>query len=362
MKVALQELRAYLHANVHRMNHVNAVTLMHRCTKSKKLVIDYLPPGDLTRLLSSGTLSSQGIANTLYSLHSITSMENSNTTLIEELLIIISSALDSNREKFDSQSLSNSFYGLRGLRLQGDESKSNPLLRVMTGLAMKLDDNFEETAENELVPTNFMSPQGIGNAVLGLQGMSTATSVVRVALSRFNSYIKHSTKPMDGQSIASIMIGLRSCKSDSPEVIGLLRSLISTIREKKGRMNIKSREVSMILCGMQSMSCSYEVSSLLNATVSIAWRKNIWLQNGDEIASALTGLKTMGSENPASRSAMVYIAESLTRSRRRLHQSAQQTMQKVEYYKDLGRERAVPPETEYPTNEFHIATCFFAIA
>ena len=329
------------------MNHVNAVTLMHRCSKSKKHVLDFMNPDDLTSLLSSKPLSSQGIANTLYGLNSIIVSKDRNETLINKILTIVSNNLESNSEVFDSQSISNSFYGLRGLQLQGDEDESNPLLRVMRSLVDKLEYNFEISMRDELVPVNFMSPQGIGNSMLGLQGMSSTSAIVRKAIILFTSYIRHSSRPLDGQGIASVMIGLRSCCSEDPDIRELLKAICSVIQGREQYPSLKSREVSMIICGVQSMSCIDEVACILNTTISIARRSNIWLQDGNEVASALTGLKSMGCQNHIARSTVSYVAESLSRIRRR-HFNKHNISDNAESLSNI-------------LNEFHIATSIFAM-
>ena len=338
----MENLRVYLEANAQHMNQVNAVTLMHRCQRHKQPLFTFLTRERLLQLLKSGTLSAQGISNTLYSTHQFIKEQrwdhnyNEQETeivdmkFVDKLFHIVSESLSSSAEIFDSQAISNSLYGLRGIGIHSydyinsDTSSGRPLLAVLTQLLAKIDQSVEASEKYS------MSAKGIGNSVFGFQSLSADDiPIVRQLISRFTKYVRGCHQRLDGQAIASIMIGLRSSSANCREVNELIEAVVNDMVQQchgdtgsrsNKKMILKSKEISMILCGLQSTKFSNEnVQLLINTTLSIARKRRIWLSTGDEIVAALTGLRHIGSNDSASRAAIKYIIDSLQRLQQRHH-------------------------------------------
>ena len=377
----MEHLRLYLEANSATMNQVNVVTLMHRCGRYKQPLFSFLTRQQLLELLASERLSAQGIANTLYSIHQFKddSKEIHRSTkeadLIEEILNIVSKHLESSVEVFDSQAISNALYGIRGIRTGADADADGgadlrPLLTILSQLKVKIDHSTELSGKYS------MSAKGIGNALLGLQSLSADdTPIVAQLISRFTKYVQQCYEPLDGQAIASIMIGLRSSTADCREVNELIEAVNENIRKQRHRSGkkliLKSKEISMILCGMQSMKSSHtSVQVLMNTTLSIARKYRIWLQNGDEVTAAMTGLQYMGSHDASSRAIIKYITESLQRLRQNHHhrQRGAHNQKHVNNathndnnYNRQKNQKGVPNPIECYLEQRQIATCIYAM-
>ena len=337
----MEHLRLYLEANAGCMNQVNAVTLMHRCERYKQPLSTFLTRQQLLQLLASGPLSAQGIANILYSTHQIIAKrsldqdcnerekEKENARFVDEILTIVSKNLESSTEVFDSQAISNSLYGLRGISVDDDDDDDDdpvdkPLLITLSQLLTKIHQSVAVSGKYS------MSAKGIGNAVLGFQSLSADdVPIIRQLVSRFAKYVRECYQPLDGQAIASIMIGLRSSSTECYEVNELIEAVVENVayrrhsetRQRSGkRPTFKSKEISMILCGLQSTrKPSKSIEKLINTTLSTARRSRIWLSNGDEITAALTGLQRIGNNGQISKASIKYIIDSLQRLQQQRH-------------------------------------------
>ena len=382
----MEHLSMYLAANMDKMNQVNAVTLMHRCEKHKQPLSTFVTRQTLLQLLASGPLSAQGIANTLYSSHQL-SMEYSwdpdcqeqgtkeeNAKLIDEILTIVFNNLVSSTEVFDSQAISNSLYGLRGMSIDKKDISlpDKPLFMTLSQLLAKIDQSVAISGRYS------MSAKGIGNAVLGFQSLSADdVPIVRQLISRFAKYVRECYQPLDGQAIASIMIGLRSSSVECNEVNELIEAVVEHMTQRwhgeigqrsDKRPALKSKEVSMILCGLQSTQKSTEsVETLINTTLTIARKCRIWLNNGNEITAALTGLQRLGNDGLASRASIKYIIDSLQRLQRQHDHYHRKSRGAKHVYSKTDYDKKYQPQISHSTtmkcylSQRQVATCIYAM-
>ena len=194
---------------------------------------------------------------------------------------------------FESQAISNSLYGLRGI--VQDASNTEEVHAILTALCNKVDQY-----PNSRIS---MSTQGVGNCVLGLQNKEFAS--ISGLLKHCVSFVKHSSTALDGQSIGSILIALKTYPTNNAEV------LVEVTEKLKNTTNIrlKSRDVAIAFSGLQNVdSSNTEALGFLETFIRLAVKNRVYLLNGNDVSTALIGLKTLGG---ASKVALQYILDSI---------------------------------------------------
>ena len=347
----IDQLKAYLAKNLAEMNQINVITLMHRCGKRRLDVFSFIDIDTTVNLLDvekSGVATAQGIANALYSLQSMTSLSTGSLRLIN----VLSEQLTSCREIFDGQAISNALYGLKGM-----STDSYEIERILSAIAKTMkrcilnqnqgrldtrdnrsdgsdpfrgrDAAFSNGNSNSVVSGMRMTTQGIGSAFIGLQGMSSTNSDVKVILSSLASSIGMLTSSniaLDSQAVANILVGLRSSSSIHSEVREVLAALCKNLRRNPAVLrDIKPRELSMALQGLQGMSSDHpQVDQLLHVLCDgldfrTSDRKGVEqinnggfeFRHGDELGAALNGLKLMSAENLQVRRLLKHISRAI---------------------------------------------------
>lgn len=86
----IQRFKCYLDNNKHNLNQINIITLMHRCSRNKLDVFEFIDENVIFDLLDQnnikGTIaSSQGISNSIYSLKQYSDKSNRELKLISLL-------------------------------------------------------------------------------------------------------------------------------------------------------------------------------------------------------------------------------------------------------------------------------------
>ena len=355
-KSEIDKLRLYLIDNRDGMNQINVITLMHRCAKNKLDLLTFIDIDSILNLLDvkyGGVATAQGIANAVYSLQSM----SSSTTGALRLLNVLSEQLLSCREIFDGQAISNTLYGLKGMSVETAEVRGiltaimktiqRGLLNHSNGKLDTLDErNYPDREDKENMvffggtrlgskhPSTSsvsirMTPQGIGSAFIGLQGMSSSNSDVRIILSILANSICQLTKcgvSLDSQAVANILVGLKSSSSEHAEVREVLIALCKNLKKNISIFkDIQPRELSMSLQGLQGMSsehpqvdqllevicdgldyrifdCKSPEQSFHNNFINSNGHSNnrnngFEFKSGDEVGPALGGLKQMSAEN-----------------------------------------------------------------
>jgi hypothetical protein len=353
-KADIEKLRVYLKENLTQMNQINVITLMHRCGKHKLDLFSFIDMESTVNLLDvkqSGVATAQGIANAVYSLQSMTS--NSFGSL--HLINVLSEQLMASKEVFDGQAISNTLYGLKGMST--DTSEVRGMLRsiqktiercLLIHTQGKVDHVVEKkhTAgyENDRFKSRDsglmssgsssasglrMTPQGIGSAFIGLQGMSSSNNDVKSILSVLAHSIGQMTASntgLDCQAIANVLVGLKSSSSEHTEVREVLVALSKNLKRNLAVFrDIKPRELSMALQGLQGMSSEHpQVEQLLEVLCDgldlrildgrgLESKNNggFEFRSGDEVGPALGGLKQMSAENLQVRRLLQHIGRAM---------------------------------------------------
>ena len=76
-----------------------------------------------------------------------------------------------------------------------------------------------------------LSAQTVGNALYGLQSMSSDHEEVRDLLQVLSTKVQESTACLSAQNVGNALYGLQSMSSDHEEVRDLLRVLSTKVRE-----------------------------------------------------------------------------------------------------------------------------------
>ena len=356
-KADVERLRSYLKENLTQMNQINVITLMHRCGKHKLDLFSFIDMESTVKLLDvkeSGVATAQGIANAVYSLQSMTS--NSVGSL--HLINVLSEQLMASKEVFDGQAISNTLYGLKGMST--DTSEVRGMLRsvhktIERCLLIQTQGKVEQIVEKKNTfghdndrfksrdfgpmssSSTFasglrMTPQGIGSAFIGLQGMSSSNNDVKSILSVLAHSIIQMTASntgLDCQAIANVLVGLRSSSSEHIEVREVLVALSKNLKRNLAVFrDIKPRELSMALQGLQGMSSEHpQVEQLLEVLCDgldlrildgkgQASKNNCGFEfrSGDEVGPALGGLKQMSAENVQVRRLLQHIGRAMIAS------------------------------------------------
>ena len=353
-KADIERLRSYLKENLAQMNQINVITLMHRCGKHKLDLFSFIDMESTVKLLDikqSGVATAQGIANAVYSLQSMTS--NSIGSL--HLVNVLSEQLMASKEVFDGQAISNTLYGLKGMST--DTSEVRGILRsvhktiercLLIHTQGKVDHVIEKKSsvghdndrfksrDSGLMSSGYafvsglrMTPQGIGSAFIGLQGMSSSNNDVKSILSVLAHSIGQMTASntgLDCQAIANVLVGLKSSSSEHTEVREVLVALSKNLKRNLAVFrDIKPRELSMALQGLQGMSSEHpQVEQLLEVLCDgldlrvldgkgqeSKTNGGFEFRSGDEVGPALGGLKQMSAENVQVRRLLQHIGRAM---------------------------------------------------
>lgn len=384
----VQRLKAFLEEHVSELNQVNVVTLMHRCSKKRMRVFELCSAemvlGALdVRSPTGGVLSPQGISNAVYSLQHTADGH----PLEQQLIGRLAEQLLSSTGRFDSQALSNVFYGLKMFSWTSPASQSlllalqynimrnhlqvsdtehsvhraflnylrseiDDLLGAVgggsdEGMCSTMDQSHHWFEADRSLIDGFamraavrMTPQGIGSAFLGLQGLGQRTQLnnnsssisgtcehfrsvdgaVRfmvLFLSQTLSNSHDASIPLDAQALANILLGLKGFRCDRDEALLAVREVARRI-ELDGAHRVfssmRGRELSMSVWSMQWMASDepalHSLLSCFNGgldhllithtpTVGKGGRSSqgIRFQTAEELGMCFGGMRRMHSTN-----------------------------------------------------------------
>lgn len=402
----VQRLKAFLEEHVSELNQVNVVTLMHRCSKkrmclfelcSAEVVLDALDVHSPT----GGVLSPQGISNAIYSLQHTAD----GYPLEQQLIGRLAEQLLSSTGRFDSQALANVFYGLKMFTWTSPASQSLLLalqyniirnqLQVsdteqfvhrafLSNLRSEIDDLLGAARRGILVRDGSgegmhsttdqshhwleadrsmidefamraavrMTPQGIGSAFLGLQGLGQWTQLnsssgswehyrnvdgaVRFMLLFLSQTLSNSydaSMPLDAQALANILLGLKGFRFDLDDALQAVREVARRIEldgVHRVFSSMRGRELSMSVWSMQWMASDepalHSLLSCFNGgldhlllhspTVGKGDRSSVGIrfQTAEELGMCFGGMRRMNSTNKEVRRLLLHITNMIPRS------------------------------------------------
>ncbi len=291
----VKRLQLYLEKREDYLTQFNVITLLHRCAKFKQDILQILPAPVLLDRLDSGQASSQGIANALYGIPSLLLYNNSKCNDKNEILFqflkVMTKQIQGCREYMDGQAITNAIYGFRYFKSDNMDKNVNIALRLVLGA---LSTHVHKTTKQKKIKIRFSS-QGLGIAMLGLQGMSSSIIEVSNMLSLLTVALNECPEALDAQAVANMMLGLKSMSIEDKAVKDFLSCVVERVKDGHSHMHnndiiesddnvngnndgetlssfykAEARELSMALWGIQGLtSDEYHVREFLTIVANI---------------------------------------------------------------------------------------------
>lgn len=271
-----------------------------------------------------GVLNGHAIGMALYGFRS----SSSDSSVVRNVLKLLTrhiysaaSAFDSNSEsmRLRGQDISNAIYGLQGMNGQQPEVRElmaalvyrltvvhHPKLALTAqdvGMSLyglnKMSCQVPEALQllERLQPHLYgvqLDHQAVGNALYGLRGMSSGTSVVSATIGLIAEAVCNCKDNLDVRELSSGLYGLQNMNCASPAVLRLLPALTRKVEGVRGSWTGQS--LGMALFGLRDMSSEYcEVRDLIAALTRSLGR----FQGPFPVTSAalaLHGLREMSSD------------------------------------------------------------------
>lgn len=167
---------------------------------------------------------------------------------LRRLILAISDRIDATKGKLEAQEVGNALYGLQSLSSEKEE------VRV---LVAKLAEKLKRSKV-------YLRPQHIARALLGFQRLSSDSKEVRALLSQLTRRIAESDRtPLTSSAIADSLFGLQGMTSDVPEVQDIVNELAKKVSSTAASLN--PTQIGRALFGLQGLSSSrgiFEESAL----------------------------------------------------------------------------------------------------
>ena len=96
-----------------------------------------------------------------------------------------------------------------------------------------------------------LDAQAVGNALYGLQGMSSDDADVRSLVRVFAGHVERCREPLDVQAVGNALYGLQGMSSDDADVRSLVRVLVGQV--ERCREPLSTQNVGNALYGLQGM-------------------------------------------------------------------------------------------------------------
>lgn len=394
-------LKYFIKSNVECMNQVNMVTLLHRCSKNKVSIFDLMDVDTIVALLrGDGVISSHGIATAIYGLHNYDDQDGfsdssnyrtsggkgrkASQNLVKPVITALTDLLISCNETLDGRALSHILYGMKSFSWQTSESLDllNAVilkieLAAKRGEYARLDYHYHDTHTNsfdirsnnninsnnnrnnndnskmriKISPTSIkqsnvetvyipMNSRLIGNACIGLQNLPGDNTVKAKILSFLaNSIAGLNHNVLDSFSIAGVLLGIKSSRSENNEVRKLLGAInfhldaqldVGTkgdvLKIPESFRQVQPQHLSTILYCLQSCSTLYiEVVDFIqhiNRVLSYERAQGSNSENtggliftsGEQVGRMLGGIKRFSSDSTEVLALLDHLANILFRS------------------------------------------------
>ena len=194
-------------------------------------------------------------------------------------------------EKLNAQAVGNALYGLQGMSSDHEEVRS--LVVVLTDKVKDSDENFKA--------------QNVGNALYGLQGMSSDHEEMRSLLRVLTDKVKDSDENFKAQAVGNALYGLQGMSSDHKEVRSLV--VVLTDKVKDCDENFKAQNVGNALYGLQGMSSDHEEMRSLLRVLTDKVEDCEGNLNAQAVGNALYGLQGTDVNNESVRVLLVALKD-----------------------------------------------------
>jgi hypothetical protein len=161
---------------------------------------------------------------------------------LKRLLLAIADRIDATKGKLEAQEVGNALYGLQSLSSENEE------VRI---LVAKLAEKLKRSKV-------YLRPQHIARALLGFQRLSSDSKEVRALLSQLTRRIAESDRtPLTASAIADSLFGLQGMTSDVTEVQNIVNELAKKVSSTAASLN--PMQIGRALFGLQGLSSSRSI-------------------------------------------------------------------------------------------------------
>ena len=210
-----------------------------------------------------------------------------NRLTVRQSIDLISSttlAIKSCNESFSAQAVGNALYGMQCMSSDHAEVRS-----MISALSEKVKSCKES-----------LSAQHVGNALYGMQCMSSDHTEVRSMISALTGKVHSCKESLDAQAVGNALYGMKSMSSDHAEV----RSMISALTDKvhSCKESLDAQAVGNALYGMQCMSSDHVEVLLMISALTGKVRSCKESLSAQAVGNALYGMQCMSSDDEEVRS------------------------------------------------------------
>lgn len=291
----LDNLRNYLTEPkvIANLDGAHVSVIMFQCARTRRMAKQLMSTSAMLAALENWgkKWSERDISTFVYG---IRALDNTGVDGNDQLMLKLAARKISESDAvLSSRSIGNALYGLQDMT--SDTEGANELCAA---LASKISATGEE-----------LNGQDIGIGLYGLQGMSSASPEVRKLVAVMAEKIKFSESELDAQAMSNALYGLQSMSSEHPEVLSLVDALAVKVTES--RPDLSAQAIGSSLYGLQRLSSDApEVRRLVGALAEKVEICNKGL-DAQAIGNALFGLQNMKSDSVQVRALVQAIATKL---------------------------------------------------
>lgn len=270
---------------------MHMLTIMFQSARTRRFVKNFMPLQLLLNTLKEWDRewSERDISTFVYGIRALECID----PIEGDILKLGAKKIIASASPITSRAIGNALYGLQGIT-----SDTTGAPEVCAALAFKIN-SFEGD----------LSGQDIGIGLYGLQGMSSDVNEVRLLVDALALKVRNSETELDSQAIGNALYGMQSLRSEEAEVRRLVAALASKIADSKPTLCAQS--MGTALYGMQRMSSeSLEVRSLISALAEKVDSSDFSV-DAQAIGNSLFGIQRMTSNVPEVRALLQAITTKL---------------------------------------------------
>mmetsp|Transcript_9646 Transcript_9646/g.9440 ORF Transcript_9646/g.9440 Transcript_9646/m.9440 type:complete len:893 (-) Transcript_9646:375-3053(-) len=268
---------------------LHIITILFQSARSKRMAKNLIPIRFLTDRLSKWDRewSERDISMFVYGVRSLEGLDEG------DLLRLGAKKISESKAFLTSRAIGNALYGLQEIT-----SDTDGAAELLSALADKIE-----------AFTGDLNGQDIGIGMYGLQGMNADCPEVKKMITVMSKKIAASESVLDSQAISNALYGLQSMSSDSMEVCKLVSTLAVKVSESVP--DLSAQAIGSALYGLQKLSSDrLEVRTLVATLAEKLEQSNIQL-DAQAVGNSLYGLQRMKSNSPEVRALVQTFATKL---------------------------------------------------
>ena len=253
--------------------------IMFQCARSRRMAKSLMPTSAMLEALQKWEKKSWSERDISTFVYGIRALDNTGVDENEGLMLkLVAKKIAESDAIMTSRSVGNALYGLQDIT-----SDTEGAVELCAALAGKIKSS-----------TGDLNGQDIGIGLYGLQGMSANAPEVRLLAAGLAEKIKQSDSELDAQAMSNALYGLQSMSSEHPEVCALVDALATKVSDSKPELCAQA--IGSMLYGLQRLTTDEpEVRKLVAALAEKVEVSTMGL-DAQAIGNALFGLQKMSSE------------------------------------------------------------------